>query len=131
MIVHRGRGGLIAIILFLCFLGSEFYTRIHYRDDTYYQHHPWPKLAACLVAAALVWWLSPGRQPETVPSPSQQQWIVSSSRDASALEPESSSFKLSLFRETDSLLFIPVKYWPLLLCFLGIVLYFVPGVAIP
>jgi hypothetical protein len=119
MIVHRGRGGLIALIVFLCFLAAEAYTRFRYRDDTYYQTHPWPKLIACLVAAALVWWLSPRDAP------------AASTGQPPPIEPETSSFKLNLFRKTDSLFFIPVEYWPYLLCLLGIVLYFIPGANLP
>jgi hypothetical protein len=131
MIVHRGRGGLIAFITFLCLLAAEAYTRAHYRDQQYYQQHSWPKLAACLVSALLVWWLSP-RIPQTAGTSAERQtWLVSSSLDAPAHMAEAPAFKLTLFRDSDSLFFIPVKYWPLLLCALGVVLYFVPQTALP
>jgi hypothetical protein len=131
MIIHRGRGGLIALIAFLCFFVAEGYTRVHYDNDFYYQRHPWPKLAACLVAATLVWWLSPRKQEPPGPGMRDQSWLPSQSQQALPTEPEPASFRLTLFRETDSLFFIPVRYWPLLLCLLGIFLYFIPGANLP
>ncbi len=131
MIVHRGRGGLIAVIAFLCLLAAETLTRIHFHDNTYYQQHPWPKTAACLLAAFLVWWLSPRKPQAAVPSPANRQWLISSSQDTPPIEPESSAFKVTFFRETDSFFLIPVKYWPLILCAIGVVLYFVPAANLP
>jgi len=131
MIIHRGRGGLIALIAFLCLLLAEAFTRIHYHDDSYYQQHPWPKLLAFAVAAVLIWWLSPRPKQPANPSSSEQLWRASHSQQAPALEPESTSFKLTLFRETDSLFFIPVRYWPLILCALGLVFYFIPTTYLP
>ena len=131
MIVHRGRGGLIAIIIFVCLFAAETFTQIQYHDNHYYQQHPWPKSAACLVAAFLVWWLSPRKPQASAASSSDRQWLVSSSHDAPPIDPGASAPKVTVFRETDSLFFIPVEYWPLLLCALGIVLYFIPGVDLP
>jgi hypothetical protein len=130
MIIHQGRGVLIAIITFLCLLAAEAFTRTHFHDNGYYQQHPWPKLAACLVAAALVWWLSP-RKNQAAATPPEQSWLVSHSQGLPATEPEASALKVTLFRDSDSLFFIRVKYWPALLCLLGVVLYFVPDAKLP
>src|ERR1700687_1352256 len=65
MIVYRGRGGLVAIIIFGCLLGTELFTRFYFRDSTYYQQHGWPKAAGFLIAAALVWSLSRGNRDDT------------------------------------------------------------------
>ncbi len=131
MIIHRGRGGLIALITFLCLLAAEAFTRIHFHDDSYYQQHPWPKLVACLAAAALVWWLSPRTEKAPVAPHFDRSFLVSHSQESPITETEPSAFKLTLFRDYDSLFFIPVKYWPLLLCALGVVLYFVPDSKLP
>jgi len=126
MIIHRGRGGLIAVIPFMCLLAADAYTRAHYKDEQYYQQHSWPKLVACFVSALLVWWLSPRDRQEPDTKAERQKWLVSSSLDTVAPKNGTAPFKLTLFRESDSLFFIPVKYWPLLLCGLGMILYFMP-----
>ena len=107
MIVWRGRGILVAIITFGCLLITELFTRFFFRNDTYYQQYGWPKLSGFLVAAALVWSLS--RRKADDPHGTQD------------LTRE------SLLREGDTLFHIPVRYWPPILCVLGIIFYFVRG----
>ena len=119
------------MITFMCLLAAEAYTRTQIQNEQYSQQHSWPKLMACLVSALLVWWLSPREQQVSRTNAEQQSWLVSSSLDAPAPDAESSLFKLTVFRESDSLFFIPVRYWPLLLCALGVVLYFMPQTALP
>src|SRR5580698_2164202 len=124
MLIHRGRGGLIALITCLCLIAAEWYTRSHYHSGDYYQQHSWPKALACFAAAALVWWLSPQPRKTSTDPRFDQTMLVSHSQESSIVEKESSPFRLTLFRETDSLFFIPVTFWPSLLCVLGAVLYF-------
>ncbi len=105
MIVWRGRGILVAIITFGSLVLTELLIRFFFHDNTYYQHQGWPKLAGFLVAAILVYWLSPRGGNDS----------------ASAENTE----KERLFRVQDTLFHIPVKYWPRILCVLGVVFYFV------
>jgi hypothetical protein len=105
MIVWRGRGILIAIITFGCLLITELLTRTFYRDNTNYQQHGWPKLIGFLVAAGLVWQMSLFEREDSV----------------------SAENATGIFREQDSLFHISVRYWPRILCGLGIVFYFVRG----
>jgi hypothetical protein len=105
MIVWRGRGFLVAIITFGCLLVTELLTRSFYHDNTYYQRNGWPKLAAFLVAAILVWRLSRRER-----------------RDSVGVQPVTGE---PLLREQDSLFFISVRYWPRILCVLAFVFYFV------
>jgi hypothetical protein len=70
------------------------------------QQHGWPKLAGFLVAAGLVWWLA--------------------RREADASIGVQNRTREAFFRERDTLFLIPVRYWPLALCVLGLVFYFVP-----
>jgi len=105
MIIWRGRGYLVAIIAFGCLLISESLTRFFYHDKTYYQQHGWPKLAAFLLAAGLVWRLSRRE-----------------GQDSIGVQPLT---RKTLLREQDSLFFVPVKYWPRVLCVLAFVFYFV------
>ena len=107
MIVWHGRGITVAIATFACLLTSEVLSEKYFHDDTYYQRQGWPKLAGFLVAASLVWWLKRDSGSEVIPSFDRQV----------RKEP--------ILRSNDSLFFIPVRYWPAILCALGMIFYFV------
>jgi hypothetical protein len=110
MIVWRGRGGLIFILAFGCLVAAEWLTRSYFHDNTYYQRHGWPKLAGFLVAAGLVWLLS---RPEA-----EIHGEISPGFESPRKEP--------VLRRQDTLFHIPARYWPGILCVLGVVFYFVP-----
>jgi hypothetical protein len=78
-------------------------------------------------AAALVWIISPRKSPDTTIQ--KEGWLVSSSSypDASSINPESPVVKLQLFREQDSFFGIPIRFWPWVLCGLGVISYFALG----
>ena len=105
MIVWRGRGIFVAIITFVCLLVTELLTRFFFHTHTYYQQYGWPKLAGFLVAAALVWSLSQRKRD-----------------DLSGIQ---NAIREPLLREQDTLFHISVRYWPRILCVLGVVFYFV------
>lgn len=126
MIVYRGRGILIAIIAFACLIAAEFYTRSRFHSDHYYQQHGWPKLAAFAVAALIIWWLSP-QSAAPAQSPSAEAALMTPSLMNAPPAPERSPFRLDFFRPQDSLFFIPVRFWPLILCLLGVLFYFLPA----
>jgi hypothetical protein len=109
MLIWSGRGWLVAVIAVACFLTSELVSEAVLRDQSYYQTHGWPKLAAFLVAAAIVWVLHAGR-------------IFSES--ARTLVDKETGEEVTL-RPRHSLFFIPVRYWPLVLAALGVVFLFV------
>jgi len=105
MIVWHGRGAIVAAVAFGSLVVSELVCRA-FRDDSYYQQHGWPKLAGFLVAAGAVWLLQ------------RQQ--------AEAHEAANCQIrKEPILRPGDSLFFVPVRFWPLILCGLGVVFYFV------
>jgi hypothetical protein len=131
MLVYRGRGILIALIAFVCLLAAEFYTRSRFHDDNYYQQHPWPKLVALALAALIVWWFSPQTVPAKSDPQSRPDWLVSSSLPSTPQARERSFLRVPLFRPYDSLFFIPVRFWPLLLCALGVLFYFIPSNNLP
>jgi hypothetical protein len=107
MIVWQGRGIIVAVITFGCLVATELFTRFTYHDNTYYQRHGWPKLAGFLIAAAIVWSISRRGEDDRT-------------RDAAITrEP--------LLRPRDTLFHIPIKYWPRVLCVLGVIFYFVRG----
>lgn len=127
MIIFRGRGIVVAGIAVACLLAAEVYTRARFHDDNYYQQHGWPKLAAFALAALVTWWLSPqpGTSPQALQSP--ETGISTPSLMNTPTAPERSSFRVGFFRPQDSLFFVPVRFWPLILCALGVLFYLVPG----
>jgi hypothetical protein len=129
VIVQRGHGGLVLVIIYLCLFIMEWGTKIFFHDSNYYQQHKWPRLIAFLGAAALVWILSPRKSPDTAIQ--QQEWLISSSSypDRSSINPESPAASFQLFREQDSFFGIPIRFWPLVLCGLGVICYFALGPA--
>ena len=107
MIVWHGRGAIVAAVGFGSLLVSELICRAYFHDDRYYQQHGWPKLAGFLVAAGVV-------------------WLLQRNRDAEVLEVANRQIeKGPILRRRDSLFFVPVSFWPLILCGLGVVFYFV------
>ena len=124
MIVWRGRGIVIALIAFGCSLAAELFTRARFHDDNYYQQHSWPILVAFCVSAMIVGFLaSPYTPPPDVPL---KDWLDAPSAPAPAVEPEKPRFRIAFFRPTDSLSFIPARFWPLILCAMGVLFYFIP-----
>lgn len=106
-VVHRGRGGIIAVIAFVCMALADLLTASYYHNADFYTRNGWPKLAACWLAAAIVWLLLPHRSEEVLGASGRTE------------------VKSSIFRDSDSLFWIPAKHWPLLLfaigCLLGLV----------
>ncbi len=107
MIVAQGRGGIVAGIVFGSCLLTELLLRAGRYGDNYYQQHGWPKLASFLFSAMVVWLITGDNYPDT----------------SAPFEPSFRRWKL--LRGTDHLFFIPARYWPALLCALGVVFYFV------
>ena len=124
MIVWRGRGIVIALVGFGCSLVAELLTRARFHDDNYYQQHSWPILVAFCVAAFIIWFLaSPHAQP---PDQSLKDWMDTPALPAPLVEPEKPRFRIAFFRPTDSLFFIPARFWPPILFGLGVLFYFIP-----
>ena len=54
VIVWRGYGWLVPIILFACLLGMEVSVETFTANDQFYQTHEWPKYTALIAGAVLV-----------------------------------------------------------------------------
>jgi len=125
MIVWRGRGIVIALVGFGCSLAAELFTRAHFHDENYYQQHSWPILAAFCLAALIIWFLaSPYTEP---PGRALKDWLDTPSVPIPAVEPEKPRFRIAFFRQTDSLFFIPARFWPAIFLGLGVLFYFLPA----
>jgi hypothetical protein len=104
----NGRGWVVFAITFASLVVTELSVRSYFHDHSYYQHNGWPKLAGFLLAAALVRLALPRRNTGHLTDPN----FASHTSD-------------SLLREADRFFGIPVRYWPSILCALGIAFYFV------
>jgi hypothetical protein len=105
MIIWSGLGILVAVIAFACLIVSELLVENAFHDNDYYQTHGWPKLAAMLLAAGLVWLLGSylnKKQARRLVDPSTGEDVV--------LKPNHSLF------------FIRMEYWAAILVVLGIAL---------
>jgi hypothetical protein len=103
----RGRGYVIGLIAGGCLLVSDWLCGVRYHDPEFYAQHGWPKLAAFMAAALIVWWLNSLGHEETIGVGQQEMK------------------QKPFFREPDSLMMVPARYWPFALCALGVVFYFV------
>ncbi len=109
MLIWSGRGWLVAVLGFAAFLSAELLTEAVSRDASYYQRHGWPKLAAFLLVAALVFLLD----------------RLGHFRDRKGTFVEKATGEEVELGIRHTLFFIPVRYWPLLLAALGVVFTFV------
>jgi hypothetical protein len=111
MIIWSGWGFLVAVITFGCALLGEVVTEAAAHDDRYYQNHGWPKLAAFLVAAAIVWPLG--------------RLLNRKQTERELVDPATGQRVLLQSGGGHSLFFVPVQYWAPILVALGVVFLFV------
>lgn len=108
MIVWRGYGILAFVLAVLGYFGTFVLIEGMTGDVHYSKAHDWPWLVASLAAAALVFALhvaiTKTEKPRVLVDPSNGQEIV-------------------LVKKHD-LFFVPIKYWPVLLLFWGVFVFF-------
>ena len=104
----EGRGILVGLIVGACLLLSDWLTGMYFHSREYYAQHGWPRPAAFFMAAMIVWLLA-GHAGEIVPG------------------SDLNAGRKPFFTRHDTLFFVPVQYWPAILCGLGMVFYFVRG----
>lgn len=108
MIIWRGRGGVIALIVFACFLLADFASHAAYHDPSYLATHGWLRLVAFWVSAGIVFAL--------------RSWL-GVGKDRTVLD-KATGREIKLSSE-GTLFFVPARYWPAILLVLGLVFYFV------
>ena len=103
MLIWSGLGFLVAAIFVACMLVMQLLVDAVSHNDKYYGTHAWPGVAAMALAAGLVWalnrWLE-GRPARRLIDPATNKEVI--------------------LRPRHSLFFIPVKYWPVVLLFIGV-----------
>ena len=103
MLIWSGLGFLVAAIALACMLVLQLLVEAISHNDKYYESHAWPSVAAMALAAGLVWMLN--------------RWL--DQRPAKRLIEPATNREVIL-RPRHSLFFIPVKYWPVVLLFIGV-----------
>lgn len=98
---------MILVIIAAALLFMDAGTGLIYHNESYYAQHGWPKLAGFVLAAAGVRVLSGEKR-------------KSGGQFETQFEPQFMRFPV--MRPTDHLFFLPVRYWPILLCGIGLVL---------
>lgn len=106
LIIWRGRGGVIFLIMFGCALLTALITRAVFRDASYYDTHRWPMLVALWVAAGLVYAL--------------RRWFGVGQR-GQVDEGTGQEIKVPL---EGHLFFISARYWPAILLLGGVLFFF-------
>jgi nitrate reductase NapE component len=108
MLIWSGFGFLVPVTAFACLLASELGVETYFGDDGYYQAHGWPKMAAFLVAAAVIWPIGAA---------------LDRRGGRTLVDPETGErFRVG---GIDTFFFIPIKWWPLLCVGLGAAFSFV------
>lgn len=103
MFIFSGLGFLVPILAFVAFLLTEYVTRYLTGDENYYSQHPWVIFVGALFGSALVFGLS--RLLRQWPKPRTVQDIETG--------------EVMIIHGNHSFFFIPVRFWPLLIIFLG------------
>ena len=110
MIIWEGAGFIVAVVAFLMLLLTELSVEALFNDESYYQTHGWPKLAAFFIAGLIVLFI--GRY---------------LNRKEGKVMIEKDTGKEVVFKAEHSLFFINVEYWSYILFALGVVFFFVKG----
>jgi hypothetical protein len=121
------RGELVVVIAGLCILEAELLGRYCFHEKNYSLHHVWPRPLACFVAAAIVWWLSPRTKTASRDSRFEGTSPVTHESELPGSVLKQSAFRRTFFRSGDSSLTIDVRFWPYILCALGVLLYLIPS----
>ncbi|HEX3998249.1 MAG TPA: hypothetical protein VHX65_06860 [Pirellulales bacterium] len=104
-ILYTGSGMFVVGICAGCFIFMEIAVNKLFDNDRYYAAHGWPKLAAFWVAAALTWLFC--------------RYLGDEDDDLKIGE------RTLLRHGENTMLLVPIRYWPILFFVLGIVFSFI------
>jgi hypothetical protein len=108
MIIWKGAGFIVVVVAFVMLLLTELAVEAFHKDDTYYQRHGWPKLAAFLVAGFIVLLIG--------------KYL---NKKEGKVYIEKDTGKEVVMKPQHSLFFVNVEYWSYILFALGLVFLFV------
>jgi hypothetical protein len=127
----RANRGEFVLLITVAFLGVvDLITARVFHDQNYYLRERWPIPAGFFLAAGIVRILT--RSGPQAPANQPQDWLISSSSNPAprGIGTAPSAKKWKLFREGDRFFLVPVRFWPLVLCGLGILYYVLPRSAL-
>jgi hypothetical protein len=118
-VFRNRRGELVPLITIACLGFVELSTRQIFLDENYYQREHWPIPLGLFLSAAVFQTLTRGRAAQAI---EPREWLVSSSSDPAqgGMIHKPSAHKWKFFRECDKFFLLPVRFWPWVLCGLGI-----------
>ena len=105
VIIWRGYGWLVAVIVFGCSLLANFAFNATYGEG-YYEHHKWPVAVAMLGAAAVCWFLGD---------------LLRKRSDRIAID-KATGKEFVVNQSQHTLFFIPMHFWGPVLAAIGAVL---------
>ncbi|MGP8252765.1 MAG: hypothetical protein ACLQHF_12075 [Terracidiphilus sp.] len=129
-IFRVNRGELVLLITVACLGVVDLITARMFHDENYYLRERWPIPAGFLLSAGIVRILTRSRP--FAPANQPQDWLISSSSDHApgGISPAPSAKKWKFFREGDRFILVPVRFWPWILCGVGILYYVLPRYAL-
>jgi len=107
MIIWNGKGGFVFLIVFITSLSMELLTEGIYGDETFYQSNDWP-LAMCFFISAFFTYLLSN--------------YLNSQPERTLIDKETK--KEIIIKPNHKLFFIDIKYWPVILIIIGLVVLF-------
>jgi len=110
MLIWNGWGFLVAVIGFGCLLVAEISVEAAMRDDQYYQNNGWPKMAAFVAAAIIVWPLG--------------LYLNKRRPERELVDPQTGEIVI-LRSGGHSLFFIPMQFWAPVFLVLALIFLFV------
>src|ERR1035437_2981734 len=106
VIIWRGLGFLVAVIVFGCSLAANFIFNAT-RGEGYYDHHKWPFAVSLVFSAAICWFLGNYLRKRSV---------------RMAIDKETGR-EIVVNQSRHALFFIPMHYWSPILLVIALILF--------
>jgi len=103
-LVWSGKGFWVPVVTFLSGLGMEFFVRVHFHDDHYYQTHGWPIFCAFSFSAVVIATISK---------------MCVNERELRDVK----TGEIVVLRQNHTFFFVNIKFWPYILVVLGAAFY--------
>ncbi len=105
MIVWTGKGFVVFIFIMLAVICSEYVSEFLTGDEQFYDQNPWVLMVGMMVAAVCIYVF--------------HRFYLLREKSKIVIDKETGE-ELDL-KESHSLFFMPVKWWPLIMIFLGFI----------
>ena len=106
-----GKGFLVPIVGFGSLVVTEYAIRSYFHDPRYYQRHGWPKLVGFWLGAVIL---------------ARVSQVLNERGTRELFEPRTGE-TIVIERQHHAFMWVPMRYWPIVLFVLGVVFLFVKG----